>query len=251
MYSYIFICFLILTTASCQNQQYKISNEIVETNTNSIVAAKPEETSADTNELVEFFSDDSKIGSRHKNKIEISNFKKTDDNIPNSNLVVIKFYSLYAGKQWKLKQTFEFEKDGIGDCDPKLEDFNNDGYKDMTYISADGARGANELRRLFIYDKKKDELVYIKNSENYPNMLYNKKLDCIDAWLFYGGTSTVFLKIDGDSLKEFASVSDYDGIRTINFIDKDGKEKLLRKDKIKEAGFARYKNFNPLEEYKD
>jgi hypothetical protein len=240
-----------LTTASCQNQQYKISNEIVETNTNSIVAAKPEETSADTNELVEFFSDDSKIGSRHKNKIEISNFKKTDDNIPNSNLVVIKFYSLYAGKQWKLKQTFEFEKDGIGDCDPKLEDFNNDGYKDMTYISADGARGANELRRLFIYDKKKDELVYIKNSENYPNMLYNKKLDCIDAWLFYGGTSTVFLKIDGDSLKEFASVSDYDGIRTINFIDKDGKEKLLRKDKIKEAGFARYKNFNPLEEYKD
>ena len=251
MYSYIVIGFLVLTNVSCQNQQYKISNGIVETDTNSIAAAKPEESNVDADELVEFFSDDSNIGLPHRNKIEISNFKKSDDDIPNSNLVVIKFYSLDADRQWKLKQTFEFEKDGIGDCDPKLKDFNNDGYKDITYISAHGARGANELRRLFIYDGKKDELVDIKNSDEYPNLAYNKKLDCIDAWLFYGGTSTVFLKIDGDSLKEFASVREYDGIRTVNVIDENGKEKLLRKDKIKEDGFSRYKNFNPLEEYKD
>ncbi len=53
----------------------------------------------------------------------------------------------------------------------QLEDFNNDGIKDMTYVSAVAARGANEVRRLFIYDKKRDELVYIKNSEDYPNPL--------------------------------------------------------------------------------
>ncbi len=250
MYSYIFIGFLILTTVSCQNQQYKISDKIVETNTNSSAVIKPEESTAPAKELVEFFSDDSKIGSPRRNKIEISNFKKSDGDISNSNLVVIKFYSLDADRQWKLKQTFEFEKDGIGDCDPKLKDFNNDGYKDMTYITAHGARGANELRRLFIYDRKKDELIDIKNFDEYPNLVYNKKLDCIDAWLFYGGTSTVFLKIDGDSLKEFASVSEYDGIRTVNVIDENGKKKLLRKDKIKEDGFTRYKNFDPLKEYK-
>jgi len=32
------------------------------------------------------------------------------------------------------------------------------------------------------------------NAEEYPNMLYNKELDCIDAFLIHGGTSTVFFK---------------------------------------------------------
>ncbi len=250
MYLYVFIGFLILAIASCQNQQHEISGEIVETNINSTTVSKSEEGNVFAKELVGFFTDDSNIGLPHRNKIEVSNFKNPDGDISNSNIAVIKSYSLDSNKEWKLKQTFEFEKDGIADCDPKLEDFNNDGFKDMTYVSAVGARGANELRRLFIYDKKKDELIYIKNSENYPNMLYNKDLDCIDTWRFYGGYSTEFLKIDGDKLKEFASVETYNENRTIYLIDKNGKEKLLRTDKMKvEDGFLRYKNFNPPEPY--
>lgn len=249
MYLYVFIGFLILAIASCQNQQHKISDEIVETNINSTTVSKSEESNVSARELVEFFTDDSKVGLPHRNKIEVSNFKKSDGNISDGNIAVIKFYSLNANKQWKLKQTFEFKKDQLHDCDPKLEDFNNDGFKDMTYVSAVAARGANEVRRLFIYDKTKDELIYIKNSENYPNMLYNKELDCIDAWLFHGGSSTIFLKIDGDSLKEFASVHN-DVNRTIYLIDKNGKEKPLRRDKIKEEDiYVRYKNFNPPEPY--
>ncbi len=122
---------------------------------------------------MELFTDDSNVGLPHRNKIEVSNFKNSDDDITIQNIAVIKFYSLDTNKEWKLKQTFEFEKDGIAECDPKFEDFNNDGFKDMTYVSAVGARGANELRRLFIYHKKKDELIYIKNSENYPNMRFS------------------------------------------------------------------------------
>ena len=244
MYLQVFIGFLILAITSCQNQQQKTPDEIVTTNINSTIISKSDESNAPAEELVEFFTDDSKVGLPHKNKIEISEFKKSDGNI-----AVIKFYSLDTNKEWKLKQTFEFEKDGLMDCDPKLEDYNNDGLKDMTYVSAVAARGANEVRRLFIYDKKKDELIYIKNSESYPNMQYNKELNCIDAWLFHGGTTTVFLKIDGDILKEFASVDN--GInRTVYLIDKNGKENLLRTDKIeKEDIYVRYKNFNPPEPY--
>jgi hypothetical protein len=253
MYLQVFIGFLILAVVSCQNQQHKISDEIVETNINSATVSKSEEGNAPAEELVEFFSDDSNIGLPHQNRIEVSNFKKSDGDISNGNIAVIKFYSLDTNKEWKLKQTFEFEKYGIPDGDPKLEDFNNDGFKDLTYVSAVAARGANELRRLFIYDKKKDELIYIKNSESYPNMQYNKELDCIDAWLFHGGTTTVFLKIDGDSLKKFASVDSpsihNDNKRMIYLIDKNGREKLLRTDKIKEDGYVRYKNFNPPEPY--
>lgn len=250
MHLQIFVGLLILVVASCQNQHQQISAGVVETDTNSATVSKSEENTATAEELVEFFSDDSNIGLPQRNRIEISNFKKPDGEEWNSNLVVIKFYLLDADRQWKLKQSFEFERDGIGDCNPKLEDFNNDGYKDMTYISAHPARGANEIRRLFVYDKEKNELVHIKNSEEYPNIQYNKKLDCLDTWRFYGGYSTEFLKIDGEMLQEFARIETVGDSREVHLVDKNGKERLLRKDKFNENdGFVRYKNFDPPEPY--
>lgn len=197
----------------------------------------------DTIELRKFFADSVNIGRKKYNKVELSLYRTSD-----SNYVVIKFYSRLNTKAWKLRQTFSFEKDGVTGLDTKLSDFNNDGLNDMTYISNVAARGANELRRLFIYNKHTDKLVYMKNSEDYPNMLYNKELNCIDAFLVYGGCSTVFLKINGDRLKEFASVELFGGL-TISTYEKNGKEKIIFRDKKNKAGYIRYKNFKPLKEY--
>lgn len=242
---------LLLFAVSCQNQSrvsgqnIETSNQNVETK-DSLVSKTPEDKSA-RDEILENFSDDSKIGRPNKNKIELSNIKKSEGNI-----VAIRFYSLGENKDWQLKQTFESENYGIENCDPKLEDFNNDGLKDFTYHSAEAARGANEVRKLFIYDKVKDRLIYVKNSEDYPNLQYNKELNCLDAWLFHGGTTTVFLRIEGDLLKKFAGVNSSEIERTVYTVDKNGKEKILRKDKITEDDiYERYKNFNPLETYKD
>lgn len=197
----------------------------------------------DTLELREHYVDSSNIGRKKLNKIELSLYNTED-----SNYVVIKFYSKINGKSWKLKQTFSFEKDDITSLDTKLSDFNNDGLKDMTYISAVAARSSNEVRRLFIYNKMKDEIILIKNSEDYPNMLYNKHLNCIDAFLVHGGSTTVFLKIKGDSLKEFAGVN-LDNSLTVYIVDKNGKEKIIRKDKTTPWNYIRFKNYNPLIPY--
>lgn len=232
----------ILTVVSCSTQPPKVSGENSETN-RIVVSNFNQNTSGD--ELVEFFSDESKIGRPHKNKVEISEFKKPDRKL----FAIIKFFVLDENKNWKLKQTFEFEKNTGRGCEPKLEDFNNDRLKDLTCISLEAARGANEVRRLYIYDKNKDELIYIKNSEDYPNMVYNKELDCIDAWLFHGGATQLFLRIEGDVLKEFAGI-DNSTRRTIWVIDKNGKEKTIRDDKIGDEDiYIRYKNFNPLKRY--
>ena len=123
-------------------------------------------------------------------------------------------------------------------------------HHDITFISGTAARGANEVRRLFIYDDQNKELISIVNSEDYPNMLYNKELDCIDAFLVYGGCSTVFLNIEGDSLKQFASVELNDGL-TVSTYDQNGKQKIIKRDKTNKAGFVRYKNFRPLKESDD
>lgn len=245
MYLYIFTGFLILANLACQSQQAQPVDNSVKNDLPSVLNSRNEPSEKKTDELVESFSDAEKIGVPRKNKIEISNYKKSK-----RNLAVIKFYSLGENNEWKLKQNFEFEKDDLTGCDPQISDFNNDGLKDVTYVSDVAARGANEVRKLFIYDKKKDELVYIKNSEEYPNMLYDKNLNCLNSFMIHGTSTTVFLKIEGDKLREFARVGNDGFARTVYLINKSGKEKVLRKDKITvDDIYTRYKTFSPLTAY--
>jgi len=238
------LCLLIISLLiiSCNNGSKKITKSDIGT-------ASKQQTKYVTKEeieLLEYFTDSTTIGRPNKNKIELSHFRN-----PDSGYVVIRFYAKSNENKWLLKQEFNFLKDEISGCFTELSDFNNDGYKDLTYKSAIAARGANDVRNLFIYDKIKDQLTYMKNSENYPNMLYNKELDCIDAFLVHGGCTTVFLKIESDSLKEFASVDLGDKIN-IQLVDKNGDRTYLVKDKKNNfEPYTRFKNFRPLEEFSE
>jgi hypothetical protein len=193
-------------------------------------------------ELLEHFVDSTNIGRPKKNKFELSLFRNSD-----SSYVIIHFYAKSNQNKWLLKQKFNFSANDISGCFTELSDFNNDGFKDVTYKSAIAARGANDVRKLFIYDNSKNQLICIKNSENYPNLMYNKKLNCIDAFLVHGGSTTVFLKIEKDSLREFASVNLDDKIN-IQLIDKNGNRRYLIKNKKNTFDlYTRFKNFSPLE----
>ena len=204
--------------------------------------------------IVESFSNDSKIGRPKRNKIQIDIIERDGANSPYrpDNLAIIKFYSFGPAKQWILKQTLEIESHALAGADPKIEDFNNDGFKDITFVSNTAARGSNEVRTLLVYDKINDVLMHIKNSEDYPNLAYNKTLNCIDAWLVHGASTTVFLRLEGDMLKEFASVGtganqagNCCGL-AIRVVDKAGKETVIRRKRITEDDiYTRYRTFNP------
>jgi len=198
--------------------------------------------------ILEIFVDSLNIGEKGKCKIELIKHR-----VYEYNYVIIKFYikgrnTIKDPETWMIQNNYSYETDALRGFEPNISDFNNDGFSDITFISGNAARGANEVRRLFIYDDQKQELISIVNSEDYPNMLYNKELDCIDAFLVYGGSSTVFLNINGDSLKEFAKVELDNGL-TVSTFDRNGKEKIIMKDKTNEARYIRYKNFKPLKEY--
>lgn len=235
-----YIGLILFFLLSCQNRQDKNAKSNSDNKQINLIETIP----TDTFQLEEVFIDSTNIGRKNLNKVEVFKYRTID-----SNYVDIKFYTKHADN-WKLIQTLHFLKDGVIGCDTKLSDFNNDGLNDMTIVSAVAARGANEIRRLFIYDKTKDKLIEMKNSENYPNMLYNKDLNCIDAFLVYGGSSTVFLRISGDSLKEFASVEALDGL-TVREIEKNGKEKIIFQDMTNKASYIRFKTYKPLTEYDD
>ena len=191
--------------------------------------------------LVEVFSDSLQVGRKKLNKFELRRYASGD-----SNYVVIRFSSKITDK-WVVRNEFHFSKDPVADCDPNVSDFNNDGLNDITYVSAVAARGANEVRTLFIYNRKKDNLIYVKNSDQFPNMLYNEELNCIDAFLVSGCKTTVFLKLEADSLRQVASVDQCDSI-TVKTYDKRGLEKTILKKEANQGDGIRYKNYNPLKE---
>lgn len=148
---------------------------------------------------------------------------------------------------WVKSESFQIQKDPITSPDVILSDFNNDGFKDITFTSGHAARSDNQIRTLYLFDNPTGKLKWIQNATDFPNLRYNDELNCLDAWLLYGGSTTVFLKIEGDSLKEFAGVDLHDDTRTVYEIDEEGNRNILQTEKVKDLDVnTRYKTYKPL-----
>lgn len=238
---YIYVLSIIIIV-SCSTKQYKKGN-IYNTH-EKIENSQTTDTTVQKTEIIEFFVDSTNIGIKGDSKIEIIKHRVFDETY-----VIVKFFTK-KHNQWLTQNTYLYECTDLISLDPNISDFNNDKLNDITFISARAARISNEVRRLFVYDNVENELISIVNSEEYPNMLYNNDLDCIDAFLIYGGSSTIFTRIVKDSLIEFASVNSSDS-RTVYEKDRNGKDALIQKDTIidGEEVYVRYKNFKPLKQY--
>ncbi|WP_146203174.1 XAC2610-related protein [Mucilaginibacter oryzae] len=197
----------------------------------------------DKHGLTESFTDSLNIGRKGFNKVSLEQFK-----IEDSTYVVIRFFSKHADK-WIIKNEFHLPKDGITSSDPSVSDFNNDVLNDFTFISAIAARGGNEIRTLFIYDKKNDELILIKNSDTFPNLSYNQELNCIEAFALSGCNSTIFATIEADSLRTFARADQCDSIKVFAY-DKKGEEKLILKRSINADDAMDFTDYNLLKNYR-
>ena len=238
IFSLLFLIFI-----GCSNKNEKYITTTFKNNSNKNSASKKVEVNKNINQviLVESFIDSTEIGIKGQVKVSLEQFSNND-----STYVVIILREKIKSK-WIQNQKLAHLKDGIINCNVKIEDFNNDGYKDLTYQSAVAARGANEVRSLLIFNKNKKELNLIRNSTDYPNLEYNEVLNCVDSWMVYGGTSTVFLKIKNDSLKEFAGVSLFGNEREIYSVNEKRKKKTIKKEIIESLDiYTRFKNYKPL-----
>lgn len=212
------------------------------TETKTIIAKKIEKsTPVDT---LEFFIDSISFGQKQKNKIEIYKIG-TEENI------IVKVY-LYekSENQWKIKDSLRLETVRTNDLETQIKVFNNDNFKDIIFTTGMAARGGNIIQTLILYSPINKSLNWIKNSESFPNLMYNQKLNCIDACILTGGQTTYFLKIENDSLKEFANVDQREKRIIVEVLDMNGKWKVIENIKEETEGFDRFINFNPIEKRK-
>ncbi|MDW9382902.1 XAC2610-related protein [Chryseobacterium sp. JV558] len=203
----------------------------------------------------EKFVDSLNAGTKGKTKVEFEKYRHTGNG---DVFVSINFYKSkkkwVKGQEtdvdlWFLTNSFKFDKDGITGLDVQISDFNNDGFNDVTYQSGVAGRGGNIVMTLFVYNPKNKDFIHIKNSDNYPNLSFNSKLNCINSLILTGSTTTAFLKIKKDSLYEFARVDVSDKI-VVEEKDSTGKFKIIEEKLFKgndEDFYKTFRNYKPLE----
>lgn len=244
----ILLLIIFVLLANCTNKSIENNKTSTKVITDSKEVKNP--IKPKTNEIkenyteTEIFTDSTKIAEKGKYKIEI-----TQTTIDTSTTVSFKLF-LKQNSKWKNIQNYSLRKESDVPLITEIEDFNNDGFNDFTIHYSTAARGANDIRKLFIFSNKEHKFIEIKNSDLYPNLQYNKKLNCIDALSVYAGSSTTFLKLKKDHLIEFARVDIMDGKIEIYLIDKN-KETKLRSETYSGSNdeMIRFVNYNPLEEY--
>lgn len=203
----------------------------------------------------EKFVDSLSVGAKGKTKVEFEKYRHTGNR---DVFVSINFYKSkkkwVKGQKtdvdmWFLANSFKFDKDGITGLDVQISDFNNDGFNDVTYQSGIAGRGGNIVMTMFVYNPKNENFIHIKNSESYPNLSFNAKLNCINSLILTGSTMTAFLKIKKDSLYEFARVDVADKI-LVKERDSMGNFKTIEEKPFKgtdEDFYKPFRNYKPLE----
>lgn len=154
-----------------------------------------------------------------------------------------------SGKNWKKLHTGNFKKQENFPLNVSVdEDLNNDGYHDVKISFAQAGNGSNEINKLLIFNPKTQQLVEIVNSQDYPNLHYNAKRNCVNSYSFSAGNSTHFLAINNNRLEEFGRVYFANDIVSSYKI-KNNEEILLEEKPYKSSDAAMFfSDFDPIEE---
>lgn len=262
----IYISIIIIGFLSCNNRTNKTTDnhsiDTIQNNFQSLVEIGSSNIYNDIYFLVEKFVDSTSIGQKGHNKVEISYY--VNDSLLDAFVRLFFWrkgeYNDVRETDWWYTGNFIFDgSQGLTWADKPLEteisDFNNDGYNDFTYRSIVAARGGNDIRKLFIYNPKENKFIYIKNSEVYPNLRYNKETDCITSYIYTATQSQYFLKLDGDSLVEIAYIEieldEEDEMYIYVYeIDKNNNKKLIEQKKTNFDIMPYYSNYKPLRKLK-
>lgn len=168
----------------------------------------------------------------------------TQTNQKNSAIVVFRLSEKVRNK-WILRQKDQFQKDNYFLDVTTDEDLNNDDYKDVKFSYTQAARGSNEVTMLYLFNPKTKKLEKISNSPDYPNLHYNPRRKCIMSYMFYGGTSSIFLHLKDKKLVKFANV-DVEGDSVKSYRVLNGKNILLHSQDAKQDEVETFDDYDPI-----
>lgn len=141
------------------------------------------------------------------NIYEYKNYAK-DSIYPEEHYIEIIAYKKQK-KNWIQISKFIEVIDCSNSREPNITDFNFDGYKDIIIKYCSGARGANTFNIIYLFNKDLNNYNEITNSLNYSNIYYNKFMKCYASEAYSGGYDYSLLKLQDNTLRQFAGVHNY------------------------------------------
>lgn len=176
-------------------------------------------------------------------KLNIYLTRYHEDSVEEGKLVHLEVFADVMGET--LIQEFWLDSRGTaGMYYPLVYDYNNDGFYDYSFKSVTAARGANEIRRVFLFKPELNKFVELSNAQKYPNLTYNKSMQCLSGYAVYAGTMQSFLHIKHDSLVRFLDVEHHRFVRTVRKFDGE-KFHVLSKDSLgNDVGFPYYESID-------
>ena len=169
------------------------------------------------------FMDSTTIDKKGNFKLEIAEYADSLNEIVN-----ISLFEKQQGNWVSIQQINDtLDEEMHGRLDPDLIDINGQGWIDLNFKYLLPFRGANEVRKHYLFDRHAKQFTPIINSIDYSNLSYNEELDCFQSCAVFGGFATIFFQLDSDSLREFASIVMSDGQRVVTVTDKEGYQSII------------------------
>lgn len=178
----VFLCFLSITTANTHSEYQQLVVNSTQDTTNFV------------------FQDSLHIGECGKYKVQIKQ-EYLDDS---ESLLSINLYEKNI-ESWMLIQSLIDTTYDVQNIDVMLNSLNANVWNDLSFQCALAGRGANEIRKYYLFDKENNEFVSIKNSPDYPNISYDADSNCFMSVGYSGTIMIEFLHLEEDSLVSFGS----------------------------------------------
>ncbi|KMQ64197.1 hypothetical protein ACM39_16870 [Chryseobacterium sp. FH2] len=192
-------------------------------------------------DTIKTFTDSISIGKKGFNKVTLQTISEN-----NKLKTLSKFYSRKKNS-WYLEYSFLDPENNFIFENPKIVDFNNDGYNDFTYTYAKNKLSGDEFKYLFIFQGN-NTISYVEQSYKYPNFYFDKNTNLLSTRSSLDNR-TIFMKLSGNILLPIAVVEQQKDRIAVSIYEKD-KEKIIYIDSINTyRKYTRFKNYTPLEVY--
>ena len=125
------------------------------------------------------------------------------------------------------------------------DDYDFDGFNDLSYNSDLGMNGSNELRTIILFKPKLNRIKVLNNSTEYPNTRINKEKKLLVSTIYSGSTENVFCRIDEDTIKRIAML-EFDNYLSLTKYNNGKVESESEIYNVTCDRYTRFIDFNPI-----
>ena len=146
---------------------------------------------------------------------------------------------------WIVVDSFSREITDVLEPCIEFNDYDFDGFIDLSFNSDLGMNGSNEMRTIILFNPKLNRIKVLDISTEYPNLRINKEKKMLVSTIFSGSTENVFCRIEDDTINRIA-ILDFDKKLSLIKYSKGQITSIKEINNISCNRYTRFSDFEPI-----